>query len=194
MGAETRTGFSILRTNADRKRSVFFRVFRRWSIGLVTKLQPILPQRVYMHWLTTLLRTAGMNIEGRPIYIAPTCWFDLTDYSLITIEDKVVMSSNVDILTHDFSLARVRDALCGKTLSPEVAIARSVRVGRNSFVGRGTILMPGTDIGANCIVGAGSVVRGKVPDNSIIAGNPAQIMGNSLEWGRKKLTEMGIEV
>jgi acetyltransferase-like isoleucine patch superfamily enzyme len=183
---------TIVRTNADRKPAVMLRALRRLGLTLTGLLYPVLPQRVYMAWFISLLRMAGMHI-GSPIYIAPDCYFDKTDYGLITIEDQVVISGFVIVLTHDFSLARVRDALAGKPCYPEVALVRGVRIGRNSFIGMRSILMPGTDVGANCIVGAGSVIRGEVPDNSIVVGNPAKVVGNSLEWGRRKLNELGIE-
>ena len=34
----------------------------------------------------------------------------------------------------------------------------------------------GTEIGDNVIIGAGSVVRGKIPSNCIVAGNPAKVI------------------
>jgi acetyltransferase-like isoleucine patch superfamily enzyme len=47
--------------------------------------------------------------------------------------------------------------------------------------------MPGCYLGNNVIVGAGSVVRGKIPEDSIVIGNPAQIIGNTKEWAEKKI-------
>jgi acetyltransferase-like isoleucine patch superfamily enzyme len=39
--------------------------------------------------------------------------------------------------------------------------------------------MPGTKIGKGSIVAAYSYVRGEFPDFSIIAGNPAQVVGDT---------------
>lgn len=39
-----------------------------------------------------------------------------------------------------------------------------------------SIVLMGTHIGNNVIVGAGSVVHGIIPDNVVIAGNPARII------------------
>ncbi len=172
----------------------WFRLWRKSRLGMVRLLYPCLPQHIYMRWLVHMLRTYGMQILGMPIYISPKCFFDGTDYSLIVIEDQAVISSYVSVLTHDFSLARIRDALAGVRCNPEVSLVKGVHIGRNTFVGRGAILMPGSSIGDNCIVGAGSVVRGVVPPNSIVIGNPAVVVGNSLEWGKRKLQEMGFEV
>ena len=38
--------------------------------------------------------------------------------------------------------------------------------------------LPNTTIGNNCIIGAGSVVRGRFPDNTVIVGNPAEALSN----------------
>jgi acetyltransferase-like isoleucine patch superfamily enzyme len=47
------------------------------------------------------------------------------------------------------------------------------------WLGFGVILTAGTIIGKRSIVGAGSVLRGMYPENSIIAGNPAEVVGET---------------
>ena len=128
-----------------------------------------------------------MKIDGSPIFISASCTFDGSDYSLIRIGDSTVVSSNVSFLTHDYSISRARDALQGVHIRPEIAILKPVSVGANSFIGRSALLLPGTEIGDDCIVGAGSVVRGKVPNGSIVVGNPAEVVGKTLEWGQRTL-------
>lgn len=36
------------------------------------------------------------------------------------------------------------------------------------------MILPGTEIGDNTICGGGAVLHGKIPSNSIVAGNPAK--------------------
>lgn len=181
-----------IKTNGEGRR-IAFRVFRRMLLSLLKGLQPVLPQRVYMrHWIR-LMKAFGMRIVGEPIYVSPSCWFDGTDYSLITLGDKVVISSHVSILTHDFSLARAIEALHGQQ-AHEYAFVRPVSIGDNSFVGRSALLLPGARIGRNCIIGAGSVVRGEIPDDSIVIGNPGRIVGKTSEWGARKIRELGLEL
>jgi len=135
----------------------------------------------YVKWL----KGKGMDITGMPQYIATSVQFDGKDFSKIHIGDKSVLSSDVRVLTHDYSIARALEAI-GEDMTLEAYFVRDVTIGRNCFIGNRAILMPGTTIGDNCIVGAGSVVRGTVEPNSIVIGNPHIVVGNTLEWAEKK--------
>jgi acetyltransferase-like isoleucine patch superfamily enzyme len=127
-----------------------------------------------MYWNNKLLKKLGVKIDGEPIYISATVSFDATDYSLISIGDKTVMSSGVRILTHDFSISRMLYAKGElKDNDPEVSISQKITIGKNCFIGARSIIMPGTTIEDNVVVGAGSVVRGKLEKDGIYIGNPA---------------------
>jgi acetyltransferase-like isoleucine patch superfamily enzyme len=135
----------------------------------------------YMKLYVVFLRRLGYNLTGTPRYISGNTRIDGTDPSLITIGDDVVISSDVRILTHDFSVARIDQALSalhGGAINrdDERKKVAAVSIGDNSFVGAFSLLMPGTIIGRDCIIGAGSVVRGRVPDGSVVLGNPGQII------------------
>ena len=45
-------------------------------------------------------------------------------------------------------------------------------------IGSNATIMAGTTIGKNSLIGAGSVVLNDVPDFSIVAGNPAKLIGD----------------
>ena len=51
-----------------------------------------------------------------------------------------------------------------------------VTIGDNVFIGAGTVVLPNVVIGSNVIVGANSTVTHNIPDNTVIAGNPAKII------------------
>lgn len=53
---------------------------------------------------------------------------------------------------------------------PKTIIKKCASVGANATI------LPGITIGYNSIVGAGSVVTKDIPDNVIVAGNPAKII------------------
>ncbi len=44
-------------------------------------------------------------------------------------------------------------------------------------IGAGAVILPGIRIGKNSLVGAGAVVTKDVPANSVVAGNPAKVVG-----------------
>lgn len=53
-----------------------------------------------------------------------------------------------------------------------------VVIGNNVWIASGSIILPGISIGNGAIVGAGSIVTKNVPENTIVAGNPARIIKN----------------
>lgn len=62
--------------------------------------------------------------------------------------------------------------------------AKPISVGDNCWFGGGVTVLPGVTIGSNCVIGAGSVVTKDIPDNVVVAGNPAKII-KSIEEGIK---------
>ena len=149
-------------------------------------LYQVSPEK-YKEKYPKFLRDIGINISEnyyatRHGFIAPSVVFDANDYSLITIGDATTISVDVVFLTHDYSITKglklINPQLKGRFLKP-------ISVGNNCFIGMRTILLPGTTLGDNVIVGAGSVVKGKFPDNVVIAGNPAKILCRTEEWAQK---------
>ena len=57
----------------------------------------------------------------------------------------------------------------------------AVRIGAGSWLGTGTVILPGAAIGRNVVIAAGSVVRGTVPDNCVVAGVPAKVVRQHVE-------------
>ncbi len=65
-----------------------------------------------------------------------------------------------------------------------------VTIGDDVFIGAGAIVMPGVTVGKGSIVGAHSVVTKDVPAYSVVAGNPARIIGSSSEYFSKRSEEL----
>lgn len=55
---------------------------------------------------------------------------------------------------------------------------RGVTVRQGAKVGANATLLPGVVVGRGALVGAGAVVTKDVPDNAVVAGNPARVVRN----------------
>ncbi len=53
---------------------------------------------------------------------------------------------------------------------------KEINIGKNVWIGSNVIILAGSTIGDNCVVGAGSVLRGKFKNNTLILGNPAVVV------------------
>lgn len=82
----------------------------------------------------------------------------------VHIGDETMLTSGVVVLAHDYSRSIITDTYIGK----------------RCFIGCFSIILPGVKIGDNVIVAAGSVVTRDVPDNCIVAGNPAKIIRTNI--------------
>ncbi|MER8186743.1 DapH/DapD/GlmU-related protein [Kitasatospora sp. NPDC094015] len=51
-----------------------------------------------------------------------------------------------------------------------------VEIGAGSWIGTGAVILPGARIGRNVVVAANAVVRGEIPDHSVVAGAPARVV------------------
>ncbi|HOW08740.1 MAG TPA: acyltransferase [Bacteroidales bacterium] len=111
------------------------------------------------------LRKQGMKI-------GKNCHFQTINFStepyLIEIGDHVAITSGTKFITHDGGM------WCFLHEIPNGDFFGKIKIGNNVHIGASCIILPNTIIGNNSMVGAGSVVRGKFPDNSVIIGNPAR--------------------
>lgn len=137
-------------------------------------------ERRYMKAYLKLLRDFGMRI-GAVNYIDPSSFFDNYDYSLIEIGDQTTISREVLLLTHDFSITQGLRA-CG--LEGRGKFLKGIRIGENCFIGARVTILPGTDIGSNSIIGAGAVVKGHIPEGSVVIGNPARVVADTRQWAQ----------
>lgn len=59
----------------------------------------------------------------------------------------------------------------------------------NTFIGAKAVIMYNVKIGPNAIVAAGSVVTKDVPEGTVVAGNPAHVIGRYDEIAKRRLEE-----
>ena len=87
----------------------------------------------------------------------------------ITIGAHTLIGPNCQLLTPDHPHDYLERRQTIETGLP-------IRIGDDCWLGGGVIVCPGVTIGNHVIVGAGSVVTHDIPDDVVIAGNPARII------------------
>lgn len=114
-------------------------------------------------------------LRRQGVKIGENCRIDTIDFStepyLISIGDHVAVSGGSSFITHDGSVRCFKPGMTG-------GIFGKIEVGNNVFIGNHCIILFNTKIGDNCIIGAGSVVRGNIPANSVVTGNPGKVISN----------------
>ncbi len=110
----------------------------------------------------------GRNIFiGKHVFINSGCQFQ--DQGGIYIDDDVLIGPQTILATINH----------GKNPNKRSSnYMQSVHIGKKVWIGAHVTVLPGVTIGDNAIVAAGAVVSKDVPENAIVAGVPARIIGN----------------
>ncbi len=110
----------------------------------------------------------GYNIHvGENFYANFDCI--ILDVCLVTIGNNCAMAPGVHIYTATHPIdaqERIAGAEYGKP----------VTIGDNVWIGGRAVINPGITIGNNVVIASGSIVTKNIPDNVVVAGNPAQII------------------
>lgn len=81
----------------------------------------------------------------------------------ITIEDDVLIASNVSLISNNHD-----------PYERQVLLCKPVLIKKGAWLGAGATVLPGVTIGKYAIVGAASVVTHDVPDYAVVVGSPAR--------------------
>jgi maltose O-acetyltransferase len=156
-----------------------------WLVGLLTNWLPDnrITIRIRGIFLKPFIFKCGKNFTiakwvqlksthrleiGDNVYIASGVW--LNAMGGIKIEDEVVLGPYVVISTgtHQFKNNSVRFG--GTIMEPVV-------VGRGSWLASHVVVRAGVKIGAGVLAAANAAITKDVPDNVIVGGVPAKIIG-----------------
>ncbi|WP_175750965.1 sugar O-acetyltransferase [Burkholderia anthina] len=116
--------------------------------------------------------TGGADTRiGRNVFINQNCTF--YDLGGLDIGDDAMIGPNVSLITsgHPVEPSRRRDCV----------VARPIVIGKNVWVGAGATIIGGVTVGENSVVAAGAVVTRDVPPDTLVGGNPAQIIRSIAE-------------
>jgi serine O-acetyltransferase len=116
---------------------------------------------IYKHRFETLKRKTNFFISpkvfGKGLHIV--------HYGYCWVDSSSVIGENCTILPR---------VLLGKKYQD--APIPSIYIGDNCYIGTGSTILGPVRIGNNVTIGAGSVVIHDIPDNCVVAGNPARII------------------
>lgn len=157
---------------------IFYRIRR-----LIFKLFPqLMKSKDYIEWL----KANDVEVGKGTYFFSPcTTTVDVQRPWLLHIGAYCKVTSGVTILCHDYSRSVLR-----RSYGDIVGEARRTYIGDNVFIGMNSTVLMGANIGNNVIVGAGSVVSGKIPNNTVVAGNPAKIICGLDEYYKKRKSKM----
>jgi len=91
----------------------------------------------------------------------------------VKIEDDVFVGHNVSFINDKYPRSTT---LSGSLQTEADWNVVPTLVKKGASIGTSATILCGVTIGENAIVGAGSVITKDVPDNSVVAGNPARIL------------------
>ena len=116
---------------------------------------------------------------------------DLGPDPILTLGDGVVLGRGSHVIA-DTRVTIGSNTFCGPYVyitstnhsydDPHEPVGRQwpradpVEIGPGCWLGTGAVILPGARIGRNVVVAAGAVVRGEVPDHSVVAGAPVKVV------------------
>jgi acetyltransferase-like isoleucine patch superfamily enzyme len=122
---------------------------------------------------------AGLDIADH-VYVGH---FNVLDASAgLTLEEGVQVTTHCALLTHSSHQAlRLAGRAYWGDANPAGFVRAATHVGAYSFIGPHSVLAPGARLGRGVLVKAYSYVSGDVPDFAVVAGQPAQVVGDTRE-------------
>ncbi len=155
--------------------NTYWRSYKKSEVKIMNIIKKI--KRILRPGAYTIeeLRKHGVKVgENCAIY---TRDIDINHGFLITIGNNVTLSS-ARILAHDGSTKRALG----------YSRVGRVTIGDNVFVGAGAVIC--VTIGNNVIIGAGAVIAKDIPEDSVVVGNPAKVIGSATAYIEKNKAMM----
>jgi putative colanic acid biosynthesis acetyltransferase WcaF len=145
----------------------------------------VLPTPQYLFgWRRFALVLFGAKI-GKRVLIRPgvrvTYPWNLTIGDYVWIGEKTTLYSVAEISIGSHSVVSQEAYICAGThdySDPTFRfVSAPITIGRECWVAARAFIGPGVDVGHAAVIGAGSVVTRSVDPETIVAGNPAKLVG-----------------
>ena len=142
--------------------SIIFKLFKLF-LGYLSLISP----PPFNKWLCI---ARGVKIKKQSsVWIGIGVLIDNKRPELITIDEKVTISSGAKIISHSEPPLSFKEFNFFYKENPVIIMS-------NVYIGANAIILPGVKIGNFSVIGAGAVVSKNVPCYSVVAGNPAKII------------------
>ena len=137
---------------------------------------------------TAIVGESGLKI-GKNVFIGHHNFIEATNG--ITIEEGCQITNFISIISHSShnSIRYYGNSYKSSGSDLKGYIKGDVLIGKYTFIGPHVTIMPNSKIGKGSIVSAFSLVKGEFPDFSIIAGNPAVVVGSTLKKDEEFLSK-----
>ena len=99
----------------------------------------------------------------------------------IIIGEDCMFSNAIEIRTGD------SHSVIDNTTNSRINLSKDVFIGNHVWLGSGAKILKGVVIEDNSIVATQSVVTNLVPSNSIVAGIPAKVIRQNINWMRERI-------
>lgn len=109
------------------------------------------------------------------------CYISTAEGSTVTIGDDCMIATQVEIRSDDAHA--FFDVETGLRLNP----SRDITVGNHVWLATKSTILNGSEILDGSILGYGSILKGRIPNNSVAAGVPAKVVKRNIAWERPHL-------
>jgi acetyltransferase-like isoleucine patch superfamily enzyme len=112
-------------------------------------------------------------VYGEP-KVGSKCWIGpitvIDGSGDLEIGDGCTISAGAQVYSHDNVLQTISKGA--------VPIERAkTTIGNHVYIGPNAVITKGSNIGNHCVVGAFTMIKGNIPDNSVVVGTPGRIIG-----------------
>lgn len=139
--------------------------------------------RIGKDFRLTMYGNSSLVVEKNTTFNC-NCTIEIPHGGKIIIGDDCMFSHDINLMCGDGHA--IFDVETGKrTLDVTKDNPRnSIIIKSHVWVGLKAIILGNTTIETSSVVGAGAVVKGKIPNNCVVTGNPAKIVRKNITWSR----------
>lgn len=118
---------------------------------------------------------------GDRVTTTGACFVYTAESTAVIIGDDCMIAAQVQLRSEDSHA--IYDVTSGLRINP----SRNIVVGEHVWLAEAASILSGSVIGSGSVVGTQSVVKGKYPNNCVVAGVPSRILKKNTAWERPNI-------